>query len=470
MERGSYENINRDGFQDGGDEAAIRSMSPRDIVTIAFVHKWLILISFLILLAGIFWGLSLRKPAFISSVKYYVDRRFHEELGMTYMRGLDWEEEINSVAELARSQGVMMKAGQNYLELRGWEEPPIENVRLAAGAFAEIVEVSPVPETDIINIQVHEADADTAMIIAEIYGQSFAAEYTRIRRKDYSLEFIQSNIARLENRIEGINQQKSALQSQSGVYDARVVQSRLMESMAFFERDLTEVEHEIVVLGMQLERDRELEKDRDGDFVASQDLRNDSLIRKFESRVSDLKMKLADERSKYTDDHPVVRASLAELAEYRSRLAEVIHLNIQTRENHYSDLQENARVLRESIMEIQTRLDGTPGAAVQVNYYDDFLDMQWGLYSKLITKFNDRLMDEEFKLQENQLIKLGEPSISGMIGVTPPAVYMLVAPIFALILALSTAFMVEAASQVFQKPEDLERYTRLPVFTSFRKI
>jgi ammonia channel protein AmtB len=79
-------------------------------------------------------------------------------------------------------------------------------------------------------------------------------------------------------------------------------------------------------------------------------------------------------------------------------------------------------------------------------------------------------MDEEFKLQENQLIKLGEPSISGMIGVTPPAVYMLVAPIFALILALSTAFMVEAASQVFQKPEDLERYTRLPVFTSFRKI
>ncbi|MDP6669931.1 MAG: hypothetical protein QF492_08525, partial [Candidatus Krumholzibacteria bacterium] len=316
MERGSYENINRDGFQDGGDEAAIRSMSPRDIVTIAFVHKWLILISFLILLAGIFWGLSLRKPAFISSVKYYVDRRFHEELGMTYMRGLDWEEEINSVAELARSQGVMMKAGQNYLELRGWEEPPIENVRLAAGAFAEIVEVSPVPETDIINIQVHEADADTAMIIAEIYGQSFAAEYTRIRRKDYSLEFIQSNIARLENRIEGINQQKSALQSQSGVYDARVVQSRLMESMAFFERDLTEVEHEIVVLGMQLERDRELEKDRDGDFVASQDLRNDSLIRKFESRVSDLKMKLADERSKYTDDHPVVRASLAELAEY----------------------------------------------------------------------------------------------------------------------------------------------------------
>jgi len=71
---------------------------------------------------------------------------------------------------------------------------------------------------------------------------------------------------------------------------------------------------------------------------------------------------------------------------------------------------------------------------------------------------------------DKKLVKLGEPMISDLEGVTPPIVYILVAPIFAFVLAISAAFMVEATGQSFQKPADIEEYTGLPVYATFRKI
>ena len=79
-------------------------------------------------------------------------------------------------------------------------------------------------------------------------------------------------------------------------------------------------------------------------------------------------------------------------------------------------------------------------------------------------------MDEEFTIAGNQLVRLGDASIIDVTGLTPSIVNILVAPLFSLILAISVAFMVEATSQSFQKPEDLESFTGLPVLTTFRKI
>lgn len=456
------------GPQDRGDLAGHASV--RDVVAILFIHKWVILTAFIILLAAIYWGLSLRQELFVSSVDYYVDRTYNQQMGITYTPGMDYEEEMNSIAELGRSQAVLMSFARSYDQARGWENPPKERSTEVAGALAEYIEVSPVPETNMIEIRVRDADPDTALMIADLYSRAFHEEYKRVHRPEFSRDFVQRNIEMIEDRIREASREKAALESDAMLLDLRAMETRVAENKAIFERQLTDMRIASESLENQLRRDRILLDEAAGGTVPSIELRGDPLVERYEVRLADLEMFLAELESRYTPDHPLVLAKREEIAEIRRQREEAIRLSIRTRQEKLDRMRETESILVDAIAEIEQRLRSIPGPSGDIAYYQEFLNMQWNLYARLITQFNDKLVDEEFTILDNKLAKLGEPVISDIEGLTPSVVYALVAPIFALVLAISTAFMVEATSQNFQKPAELESYTGLPVFATFRKL
>jgi len=464
----NYELQKESKAQRGGDLAEHASV--RDVVAILFIHKWVILVSFLILLSAIFWGLSLRKAFFVSSVKYYVDRTYNQQMGINYTPGMDYEEEMNSIAELGRSQGVLMEFARAFDQSRGWENPPVQQSELVAGALAEYIEVSPVPETNMIQIRVRDADPDTALMIAGLYSKAFHDEYKRIHRPEFGREFVQHNIDLIEERIKEANEAKAEIQTGAMLFDMRAVETRLVENRSIFERQLTETSIATKTLANQLDRDETLFAAEGRDMVPSIDLRSDPLVERYENRLADLEMGLSQLQSKYTDDHPTVVAKKAEIEEVKLQKKEAILLRLKTRRQTLESLREKEEILDDAVRELNLRLSEIPKNAADVQYYQEFLDMQWNLYARLITQFNDRLVDDEFQIMDKKLAKLGEPVILDVEGLTPTIVYALVAPIFAFVLAISTAFMVEATGQSFQKPADIEKFTGLPVFATFRKI
>ncbi len=464
----NYENQPELEGRSGGDLAGHASV--RDVVAILFVHKWVILVSFIILLAAIFWGLSLRKAMFVSTVKYYVDRTYNQQMGITYTPGMDYEEEMNSIAELGRSQGVLLTFARGFDQARGWENPPAQQSERVAAALAEYIEVSPVPETNMIQIRARDADPDTALMLATVYSQAFHEEYKRIHRPEFGREFVQRNITQLEDRIREANQAKAELQSDAMLFDMRAVETRLAENKAIFERQLTDTRVKRKTLENQLNRDKEVLASAGGDMVPSIELRSDPLVERYENRLADLRMSLSQLESKYTAGHPNVLAKKEEIEDVQSQKIEAINLSIKTREQKLAGVKESEQILVDAIKELESRFKEMPKHAGDIAYYQEFLDMQWNLYARLITKFNDKLVDEEFTIMDKKLVKLGEPVISDLEGVTPTIVYALVAPLFAFVLAISAAFMVEATGQSFQKPADVENYTGLPVFATFRKI
>jgi len=444
--------------------------SVRDIFSILFVHKWVILISFIILLSAILWGLSLRKTFFVATVEYYVDRSNNQEMGITYTPNMDYEEEMNSIAELGRSRGVLNDFAREYDKLRGWENPPAQQTEIVASALAEYIDVSPVPETNMIQIKVRDADPDTALAIADIYSQVFHEEYKRINRPEASREFVQNDIKQLEARIQDATQAKAELQSNSMIFDRRAVETRLAENKAIFERDLTNTRIKRRTLESQLDRDKTLFEKLRGKMIPSTELRNDPLVERYENRLADLNMSMAELQAKYKPDYPLVIAKKAEIEDVLQQKDSAIDLNLETRAQQVEGLRESEQILEETIANVEQELRDLPLHAGDIKYYDEFLDMQWSLYARLVTKFNDKLVDKEFTIMDRKLAKLGEPVISDIEGATPMVVYALVAPLFAFVLAISAAFMVEATGQSFQKPADVEDYTGLPVFATFKKI
>lgn len=452
----------------GGDLAG--NASVRDVVAILFIHKWVIFVSFIILLSAIFWGLSLRQAFFVSTVEYYVDRSFSNQMGITYTPGMDYEEEMNSIAELGRSQGVLNSFARGFDRARGWENPSAEQSKLVAGALAEYIEISPVPETNMIQIRVRDADPDTALMIADLFSTAFQEEYIRIHRPEFGREFVQKNIDQLENRIREANEAKAELQADALLFDMRVVETRMAENKAIFERQLTDTRIKLRTLESQIERDNDVYDEFGGEMIPSIGLRTDPLVERYTNRLADLKMSLSHLESKYMPDYPLVIAKKEEIKKVNEQKDRAINLSIQTRTDKLEGLKESERILSDTISELETRLREMPKNAGGIQYYEEFLKMQWNLYARLITKFNDKLVDEEFTIMDKKLVKLGDPVISDIEGLTPPLIYALVAPLFAFVLAISSAFMVEATGQSFQKPADVEEFTGLPVFATFRKF
>ncbi|MCP4549092.1 MAG: hypothetical protein GY835_21760 [bacterium] len=444
-------------------------LSVREFVAVVFIHKWTIFVSFLILLFAILWGLSLRERVYVASVKFYINRALQQQASLRYVGLLEWEEEINSLAEMGRSQGVLTGVAREFDELRGWENPPLARMQEVAGSIATIVEVTPVPETDIINILVRDADADTALVLAELYGSNFIKEFMHISHKSHGKDFFENALIDLENKIEETNAKKVVLQSEQDLYSWEHEIGALNESVQLLERELINMQMRRGMLEKQIELESRFFDDPDN-FVLTTRLRENKLIDQIEYELGRLEFELSRLSSTYTAEHRLVKAQHMQIEATKIQRFSMIEAVIVENRQRVEELFSGEIHLQQEIDRIRKRLAEIPAGAAQLEYYNSYLVSQWRLHSELIQKYNDAVASVEQSLLENEVVQLGPPNIGGLEGQTPKIVSFFVAPIFALLLSLSLAFLMEATNHSFQKPADIEDFTGLPVLASFRKI
>jgi uncharacterized protein involved in exopolysaccharide biosynthesis len=449
--------------------AEARQINLREFYSILFTHKWSIAAIFIILIAAISWGISLREERYVASLKLYVNRGLIQQVSLDYVSRLEWEEEINSIAEIGRSQGVLSLAAREWDRQRGWPDPPIARVNMIAAGLATMVEVLPVQETDIINILVHESDPDTALAIAEVYGAAFQTEHNRVNRHSYGREFFTKAISDVESRIRNALDAKADLQTNSEIYNWSYQQVAFSETEEMLRRDLNSKRIALRVLENQVRMEQKVFEEG-YDFVLTPELRSDELLKILESQLAKLRLELAELESRYTGDHRLVRAKRSELESAQEQRHEHIVNLVRIHEKQLAQSYEEERILEDIIAQMNARSNGLPDQVARINYYDEYVHNQWTLYSELLAKYNDSLARDEQTVVEQQLVALGPANIGGMEGHVPKFVFVFVIPAFALLLAIAFAFMIEATNSSFQTVAQLEAFSGLPVLASFRKL
>ncbi|MCB1164480.1 MAG: hypothetical protein R3C71_01020 [Candidatus Krumholzibacteriia bacterium] len=441
----------------------------REFFLVIFLHKWTIIGSFIVLLLAIMWGLSLRQRVFVASVKLFVNRALPQQATIRYVGRLQWEEEINSLAEMGRSQGVLVDTARRYDQYRGWADPPESRTLEIASGLATMVEVVPVQETDIINILVRDTDADTALALAEMYSQGFLNEFRRVSLESHGRSYLEGALRDVEDRIRIAKESKADLQEDTQLFNWNHQEIALTESLQQLELDLARRQRERELYALQVEQERRYVSAPESTALTKA-LREDNLVNKNLFVVNDLRMNLAELRSRYTDDHRLVRAKRDELREAEVNLDGTIRAVLDEHELQLGQMKAHERLLTTAITELKGQLENVPVTAGRLEYYDAYIEQQWRLYGELITKFSDTQASEAQSMLENQIVQLGPPNIGGVEGETPKIVTVVVAPLFALLLAVAIAFMKEATSHTFQRRAELEDFTGVPVLASFRKI
>jgi capsular polysaccharide biosynthesis protein len=444
-------------------------ISNRDFWMVIFLHKWTIVIAAIIMFFAITWGLSLRQERYVASVKFWYNRALPQQTSLRSYGRLEWEEEINSLAEVGRSHGVLEKTAIAFDTARGWEDPPRYRIDEMCFGLSTMIEVVPVPETNIINIMVRDTDADTSLMLADIYGKNFVAEFNRINLHSKNREYFEKAILGIEKKIMIASSERAQIQEDTGLYSWRHEEVSLVETQASLYRDKMRK----TLARTELENSVNMEMkflDVEQDYTYTSSLRNDNLISKVRHKVTDLTLELAEVKSKYTPEHPVVIAKTEQLEAGKQQLKDLIELVVA---EHGQQIQE-FRAAEDAIVTAMDEVDQIrrimPEHSARLEYLDDFVKAQWRLYYELIMKYNDTLVGDEGGLMTDQLVSLGPPNIGGLEGATPKAVIVVVAPIFALLLAIAIAFMAEATNHSFQKAEALEEFTGIPVLAVFKKI
>ncbi len=444
-------------------------VSLREFYMVLFLHKWTVIGSFIVLLAAILWGLALRERLYIASVKFFVNRSLPQQAAIRYIGRLEWEEEINSIAEMGRSQGVLTVAARQFDALRGWGDPPLSRTQEIAAGLATMVEVLPVQETDIINILVRDADADTAIAIADIYGRSFLEEFRRVSRESHGRTYFEEALQSVEERIRTAKDAKAELQEGTELYNWSHQEISLAETVAQLSRDRAKRRIDRGIFEQEIAQERQYLAAPES-AVLPATLRDDRLVSKLEFVVSDLRLDLAELEARYTSEHRLVRLKREELAIAEREFAGSLIDVVRQHEARLLDMRAGEAILDDAIAGFQSQLEHIPANAAKLEYFDAYIDQQWRLYGELVTKYSDTQASEAQSLLENQIIQLGPPVIGGIEGLTPKVVHAVVAPLFALILAVAIAFMKEATTHTFQKRAELEDLTGLPVLASFRKL
>ncbi|MBM4118179.1 hypothetical protein FJ251_10650 [bacterium] len=341
-------------------------------------------------------------------------------------------------------------------------------MEIAAG-LATMVEVLPVQETDIINVLVRDTDADTALAIADLYGRSFLHEFRRISRESHGRTYFEDALQGVEDRIREAKESKAQLQEGSKVYNWNHLEISLEETVQQLSRDLTKRQIERGIYEAQLAQERAFLANPDSAALTA-GLREDKLVQKMEYVVSDLRLELAELRARYTPDHREVGLKTEELRTAEAQLTECIRKVVAEHERYLDEMLAGESVLVAATRDFEDQLRRIPSNAARIQYYDAYVEQQWRLYGELITKYSDTQASEAQTLLENQILQLGPANIGGIEGETPKVVLFLVAPLFALLLAVAIAFMKEATTHTFQKRAELEDLTGVPVLASFRKL
>ena len=388
---------------------------------------------------------------------------------MSMVSRLDWEEEINSIAEMGRSQGVLVETAKAFDALRGWEEPPAWRVGEMALALETVVEVVPVQETSIINILVRDADADTSIIIADLYGDAFLREFRRVSQISQSTEYFQNALGAVEENIQQARNSKASLQEEMNLYDWNHEQIASADVAKHYRREQQRAEMNRILFEREVDLEMGFFEDPEN-FILTQPLREDQIILKLENELMEAELELAELASRYQPGHRLVIAKTAEFEALKGQFATIIEKTINEHVVRLDQLITREKMFAEAALEAEQRLENVPSHAAQLEYYDAYIHAQWLLYRDLNSKFSDVRASEEQSLIENRIVKLGPPNIGGVEGVLPKVVIYVVAPLFALLLAMAIAFMKEATTHTFQKPVELEEYTGLPVLASFRKL
>ena len=470
------------------DQARGRIVSVREVLYVIFKREKMIASIFLITVATVTLVVFLTSPVYEASVKVLLNREV-TEAGLRVApwipltRAFELEEEINSEIELIKSWAVM-EAVIDHLDQQALAgapstqpEDPQAGIPDAEGEVEErekirsrriislqrTVIAEPVKKSDVIQIRFASQDPQKAMEVANLVADKYIDYRARIYRArgaadffDEQIEVAKGNLDQLESALKDYRQQEAMLS-----YEKQ--ESILLAKLDDFETSLTRVRKDIISKESKLAKMRDLMSSPLQPVVPSLEIREEKIISDLHDRLIDLRLRLNESLTKYTEDHREVQNLRSEIALGESEMRAEVEKVVDLEESSLEALRAEEEALRSTVEMLNAEVRTLPEKELTIQRLQRAIENHKEVYSMLVLKREEARIAEASDRRVANVTVISPATLPHKPVKPQKGLSILVACIIGLLGGFGLAFVMELMDHSMRTSEDVEHYLDLPV-------
>ncbi|HKI82951.1 MAG TPA: Wzz/FepE/Etk N-terminal domain-containing protein [Candidatus Krumholzibacteria bacterium] len=444
-----------------------RDTTMRDLLSVVFKRKWLIIIFFLGTSALVAVKVVTTPKTWSADATLMLQRQGRTSVLENSGRALPWVEVMESEVEIARSVPVLQLARAKLQEPT--KDFP-DGIDVSMGALGSQITSGGVGESNVVYITSTADQYKKAIRIANTVAEAYVEYHKKMFALPDAASAVKVQADSTLKALSALQEERQRVLKEAGSTDLVTEESNLHSLQRELRSNLSEAELKISTLQAQVAA---IPKDVDG---ITSDLPFDlprgfaqpevmlTALEKYRKSVQ----KLEELRTQYTEAHPQVKTAEIDLEQSRKTLESSIRqlVSLKTEELNVAKAKRDD-ILRQ-IHEIEAQLAKMPDFTRKVSFLDTQIDSAEKQYAKLNSKYVDTHLSQVS--YQDYGVSLLSPAVSAYKNTRGDLVRMALAPLLSLLAGIGLAFYLENLDHSMKTREDVEHHLEIPVLASFPDV
>jgi polysaccharide biosynthesis transport protein len=440
----------------------------RDFLSVLFRRKWIVLVLVVATLAVLLRLTLHAAPVFESYSKVLVSRGTFTTAFAPNIKLLTWEEELTSELEAVRSARIYKRA-QEILAADSLVNPQgnpytIDPTRISASIPGK---------SSVIQITYQGRDPEEVRRTVQALTRSYEEFRSETRMQDPS-QTMQKQIDDLDAELSLWEQRRAEYLAQEGSVELPQERIQLLTERRNVESDLSTAEALVAEKEARVLWTRQLlhgdTLNAAGELYAFGDMdeRGESILTVLRKLVLTTEAEYYDARSQYTDDHPRVLALKERLEHLRGTLNREGEAYLSFLGAQLEAARAHAQSLQSSLDYLDQRLGRFPDKEAQLAHLDRTIAALTATHDGLVKRQVDALTNRLGSSPFDVVVLQDAVEPYRVRGVD--RVRLAVIPLFALLVAVGLAFLVDNLDPSFKEVREVEAQLKVPVLGEVRRF
>jgi uncharacterized protein involved in exopolysaccharide biosynthesis len=482
--------------QDPLNSTAAFSFSLRDVVTIVFRHKRVVVLSFLGILTGAILAAVLHPPEYRASTKFLIERERLDPVispGQTSApesRGEVTEEELNSEVELIESADVLRQVvvscglDQKKSLLSSLFGAGNESTRIAKAAknLQSELKIEVVRKSNVISVSYTASDPQLAARVLSALGDAYLKKNVAVHRPPGQFEFFDQETEAYGKNLADAESKLKSFSSEEGGVAPQIARDITLQKLSEFRASLQQTRAEIA--GTE-ERIRALEKQAGTTpqrLTTSASSTDDAqVLQGLKATLMTLELKRTELLTKYQPTYALVQEVDKEIADAKASIVNEenrpIRQETTDRNPTYSWINEELAKAKADYSGLQARAAATQAIVSSYEAKAEELDqkgiVQQDLLRTMKTDEENYLMYQR-KREEARMtnaldqtrilnVAIAEQPSAPTLPSNNPWIALVVGLMLAVMVSLGTAFGLDYMDTSFRTPAEVVSELNVPV-------
>jgi len=322
-------------------------------------------------------------------------------------------------------------------------------------AFARRLTISPVRNTQLVNITFESESPQLAAKVANAVAEVFIESHleAKLEMTQQATSWLNGRLDGLRTKLEVSEAKLQAFQESEGLVDVEGVQGLAAQGLNEITTQLMQTRKEM----KQAESIHQLVQTRGADpnaLASLPEVLNHQVIQDVKKAEVDASRKVSELARRYGPKHPKMIAARDELASVRENLRSEVRQLIAGIENDYETAKANERALERELAHAKGEYQRISRKESRYNELKREVDVNRQLYNAFLTRFKETSETSDFEAAN---ARLTDPATAPRAAAKPKkGLIILLALLTSAMFGVMLAFLVEALNDGIRNPEDIE--------------